>query len=279
MSRTLTATVLALALAPGLGCLQYNDQCRPLVDDPEAVIGYLADDVFLDKPYARHDNHALGQLAADALRHTSDGTPAPAELGIVNGGSLRAEGLCVTRTVIPKGPLENGLLHEILLFENAVVTVDLTEQQLVAMFEHSVGELSREDQPIVSPSGAFLHVSEGTTVRVDCERPRGQRVVELKVNERTVPLPPRADPSIRYRVAMSDFLLQGGDGYGAIFKDAASDLSRNPVTATSAEGKATDTNLTEAYMRAKYPTETQALKEAGRVIFEHCARPGRPVVQ
>ncbi|WNG36234.1 hypothetical protein F0U61_23095 [Archangium violaceum] len=279
MSRSLTATVLALALAPGLGCLQYNDQCRPLVDDPEAVIGYLADDVFLDKPYARHDNHALGQLAADAFRHAADGTPAPAELGIINGGSLRAEGLCVTRTVIPKGPLENGLLHEILLFENSVVTVDLTEQQLVDMFELSVAELSPVGQPIVSPSGAFLHVSEGTTVHVDCERPRGQRVVELKVNERTVPLPARADPSIRYRVAMPVFLLQGGDGYGAIFKDAATDLSRNPVTATSAEGKATDANLTEAYMRAKHPTENQALKEAGRVIFNHCARPGRPVVQ
>jgi 2',3'-cyclic-nucleotide 2'-phosphodiesterase (5'-nucleotidase family) len=142
-----------------------------------------------------------------------------------------------------------------------------------------VAELSQAGQPIVSPSGAFLHVSEGTTVRVDCERPRGQRVVELKVNERTVPLPPRADPSIRYRVAMPDFLLEGGDGYGIIFKDAASDLSRNPVTATSAEGKATDANLTEAYMRAKHPTENQALKEAGRVIFDHCARPGRPVVQ
>ncbi|WNG46659.1 hypothetical protein F0U60_22995 [Archangium minus] len=279
MSRSLTATILALALVPGLGCLQYNDQCRPLVDDPEAVIGYLADDVFLDKPFARHDNHALGQLAADAFRHASDGTPAPAELGIINGGSLRAEGLCVTRTVIPKGPLENGLLHEILLFENSVVTVDLTEQQLVDMFELSVAELSPVGQPIVSPSGAFLHVSEGTTVHVDCERPRGQRVVELKVNERTVPLPARADPSIRYRVAMPVFLLQGGDGYGAIFKDAATDLSRNPVTATSAEGKATDANLTEAYMRAKHPTENQALKEAGRVIFNHCARPGRPVVQ
>lgn len=280
MSRTLTAAILAaVALAPGLGCLQYNDQCRPLVDDPEAVVGYLANDVFLDKPYTRHDNHALGQLAADAFRHAEDGSKAPAELGIINGGSLRAEGLCVTRTLLSKGPLENGLLHEVLLFENAVVTVDLTEQQLVAMFEHSVEGLSPVGQPIVSPTGAFLHVSEGTTLTVDCERPAGQRVVGLEVNARTVPLPPRADASIRYRVAMSDFLLRGGDGYDAIFKDAATDLARNPVTATRAEGKATDANLTEAYMRAKHPTETQALQEAGRVVFKNCARPGRPVVQ
>ena len=279
MSRTLSAALLAVVLAPGFGCLQFNEPCQPLVDDPDAIVGYLGEDVFLDRVYTRHDNHVLGQLAADAFRHAEDSSKTPAELGIINGGALRAEGLCVTRTVLPKGPLKNGLLHEVLLFENAVVTVDLTEQQLVDMFEHSAEGLLREGQTIVSPTGAFLHVSEGTTVQVDCERPKGQRVVGLKVNERTVPLPPRADASIRYRVAMSDFLLQGGDNYGAIFKDAASDLSRNPVTARTEEGRATDTNLTEAWMRAKHATEAQALKEEGRVVFIHCARPGRPVVK
>jgi 2',3'-cyclic-nucleotide 2'-phosphodiesterase (5'-nucleotidase family) len=279
MSRTLTAALLAVALAPGLGCLQFNDQCQPLVDDPNSIVGYLAEDVFLDKPFTRHDNNALGQLAADAFLHAEDGSKAPAELGIVNGGSLRAEGLCVTRTSAPRGPLKNGLLHEILLFENAVITVDLTEQQLVDMFEHAVEALSPEGQPIVSPDGAFLHVSEGTTVRVDCAQPRGKRVVGLKVKERTVPLPPRADPSIRYRVAMAEFLLGGGDGYGAIFKDAGKDLSRNPVTASVAEGKATDANLTEAYMRKHHATDKQPLAEAARLVFVHCARPGRPVVR
>jgi 5'-nucleotidase / UDP-sugar diphosphatase len=279
MSRTLSAALLAVVLAPGFGCLQFNDPCQPLVDDPESIVGYLADDVFLDRPFARHDNQALGQLAADAFRHAEDSSKAPAELGIVNGGSLRAEGLCITRTVIPKGPLKNGLLHEVLLFENAVVTVDLTEQQLVDMFEHSVEGLFPENQPIVSPSGAFLHVSAGTTVQVDCSLPKGQRVVGLKVNDRTVPLPPRADASIRYRVAMPGFLLQGGDNYGTIFKDAASDLSRNPVTARTEAGRATDANLTEAWMRVKYPNESQALKEEGRVVFINCARPGRPGVK
>ncbi|AKJ02986.1 5'-nucleotidase-like protein [Archangium gephyra] len=278
MSRSLTAVLLAVALAPAPGCLQYNDQCQPLVADPESTLGYLGEDVFLDRPYARHDNNALGQLAADAFRHAEDASKAPAELGIINGGSLRAEGLCVTRTSIPKGPLKNGLLHEVLLFENSVVTVNLTEQQLVAMFEHAAAGLYLEGQPILFPSGAFLHVSEGTSVRVDCSRPVGSRVVGLQVNARAVPLPARADASIVYRVAMPDFLLEGGDGYDTIFGDAATDLSRNPVTASTAEGKATDANLAEAHMRSNHSTENRALREAGRIIFENCARPARPVV-
>jgi len=275
MSRPLTAAALALALAPGLSCLQYNDPCQPLVDHPEEVVGYLAENVFLDRPYTRHDNNALGEVVADAFRHAEDESSHPAELGIVNGGSLRAEGLCVTRTVAPKGPLLNGHLHEILLFENPVVTVDLTEQQLVAMMEHSVGGLFAEGQPIVSPAGAFLHVSEGTSLTVDCTRPRGQRLTALKVNTKTVPLPARTDPSIRYRVAMPNYILNGGDGYGAILGNVGKDPARNPVTALKETG--TDADITAGYMREKYPTETQPLREVGRVLFQNCARPVRPV--
>ena len=280
MTRPLQLALLALALLPGAGCLAYNDQCQPLIADPDTVIGYLGNDVYLDRIYTRHDNHALGQLAASALRHAEDGSKAPAELGVVNGGSLRAEGLCVTRASIPKGPFKNGLLHEVLLFENSVVTVDLTEKQLVDMFERSASGLFPANQPIISPTGAFLQVSDGLSLTLDCSRPVGQRVVGLKVNERTVALPVRADSPLRYRVAMSGYLAGGGDGYGGIFKDAATDVSRNPIAATgTADGRTTDVSLTEAYMRTRHGTEDKPLKEEGRIVFINCARPPRAIVQ
>jgi len=279
MPRMLRTALLALALAPGVGCLQYNDQCQPLIADPETIVGHLGNDVYLERSYTRHDNHALGQLSADALLHAEDSSSAPAELAVVNGGALRSEGLCVTRVSIPKGPLKNGLLHEVMLFENSVVTVDLTEKQLVDMFEHSVEALFPTGQSIISPPGTFLQVSDGVSLRVDCSRPAGQRVQGLTVKGRTVSLPPRTDPSVRYRVAMSGYLAQGGDGYGAIFKDAASDVTRNPVTARAAEGRATDVSLTEAYMKAHYDSADTALIEQGRIVFEKCARPPRAIVQ
>jgi 5'-nucleotidase/UDP-sugar diphosphatase len=274
MTRPLLAALVAAALMPGLGCLSYNDTCQPLVDDPTSEIGFLGEDVYLDKPYARHDNNALGQLAADAYLHVEDDSGSKAVLGIVNGGSIRAEGLCVTRTMLPKGKLTDGVLHEVLLFENQVVTVNLTEKELVDMFEHSVGALYPVGQPISSPSGAFLHVSEGTSMRVDCEFPRGQRLRELTVNGAPVPLPPRTDDAARYRVAMPSFLLEGGDGYGTIFKNAGNEPARNPVRAQKFGG--VDSNIASAYMRAVYGTEARPLKEAGRVVFENCAKPTRP---
>ena len=275
MTRPLLAALAAATLLPGLGCLDYNDPCQPLVDDPSLVLGYLGEDVFLDRPFARHDNNALGQLAADSYQHIEDDSSARAALGIVNGGSIRPEGLCVSRSMLPKGPLTDGVLHEVLLFENQVVTVNLTEKELVDMFEHSVGGLLPAGQPINSTPGAFLHVSEGTSLTVDCTRPRGQRLTALKVNTKTVPLPARTDPSIRYRVAMPNYILNGGDGYGAILGNVGKDPARNPVTALKETG--TDADITAGYMREKYPTETQPLREVGRVLFQNCAKPVRPV--
>jgi 5'-nucleotidase / UDP-sugar diphosphatase len=274
MNRPFLAALVAAALMPGLGCLAYNDPCQPLVDEPNRELGYLGEDVYLDRPFARHDNNALGQLAADAYQHIEDDSPARAMLGIVNGGSIRAEGLCVTRAMLPKGPLTDGVLHEVLLFENQVVSVNLTEKELVDMFEHSVGGLLQAGQPISSPSGAFLHVSDSTTLRVDCEYPRGQRVRELTVAGTPVPLPPRTDNVARYRVAMTSFLLEGGDGYGPIFGNAGKDPARNPVRSQKLQG--VDSNIAAAYMKATYSTEAQPLKEAGRIVFENCARPARP---
>ncbi|XXF75265.1 5'-nucleotidase [Myxococcaceae bacterium GXIMD 01537] len=272
MLRPLLATLVAAALVPAAGCVAYNDPCQPLVDDPDSVVGYLGEDVLLDKPYARHDNNALGQAAADAFRHAED-DPGAAEIGVINGGAIRAEGLCVTRTAARKGPLTDGLLHEIFLFENQVVTVDLTEQQLVGMMEHSVGGLFPAGQAIAFPSGVFLHISSGSTMRVDCERPKGQRVREMTVNGRKVSIPARADASIRYRVALPSFILGGGDGYGAILGDAGKDPARNPVTSRKNGGS--DANITAAYMRATY-TEQNPLRESPRIVFENCAVPSRP---
>ncbi|MCE9673534.1 5'-nucleotidase C-terminal domain-containing protein [Myxococcus stipitatus] len=271
----LLLTAIALA-SPLAGCISYNDSCQPLVADPEAVVGYLGEDVQLDKAFTRHDNNALGQLVADAFMHAEDGSARPADMGIVNGGSLRAEGLCYTRMSLKKGPLTDGVLHEIILFENLVVTVDLTERELVDMMEASVASLYLEGQAITSPSGAFLQVSEGTKVTVNCGAEGRSRITSLVVGGRTVNLAsPSTDPSIRYRVAMPSFLLEGGDGYGSVFGNAGQNPDRNPVQARKLGG--TDANIASAYMREKYPSPVQALTEdASRVTFVNCALPARP---
>lgn len=274
MNRPLLAVLLVAVLVSGPGCLSYNDPCQPLVPDPDAVLGFLGEAVHLERPFTRHDNNALGQLAADAYQHAEDDSSARAALGIINGGAIRAEGLCVTRSSLPKGPLTEGVFHEVLLFDNQLVTVDLTEKELVDMFEHSVGSLTHAGQPLAPPPGSFLQISESARLRVDCEYPRGQRVRELSIGGARVVLPPRADANVRYRVAMPNFLLNGGDGYGPIFGNAGTNPDRNPVQSQKFQG--VDSQIAAAYLKATYPNEAQPLREAERIIFENCAKPTRP---
>ena len=237
------------------GCQAFNDECT-LVQNPEAPVVTLAADVYLDRPNARHDNNALGQGAADAFAEVMR-----ADLGVLNSGSLRSEGVCgVTRNVV-RGTITDQVLHEILLFENTIVATDLTGAEVRAMLEHSVEQLFPMGQAIVSPSGQFLQVSKAVKVTVDCSRPVGTRITALTVNGQLVML---NDTTKTYRVAMSSFVLGGGDGYV---------LERRNVEQAQKLG-GIDSNIASDYLKTAYAGKTLA-KEA-RITFVGCATPSPP---
>ncbi len=264
--------LLALSLS---ACVEFNEQCQPLVEDPDEALGYLGRDVPLDKTFARHDNHAIGQLAADAFRDAFAGSSAPADLGVINGGAIRAEGFCITRTKLSAGPLTNGVLHEVLLFENIVTAVDLTEAELVSVFERAVGRLASVNEQITSAPGGFLQISAGTELEVDCSKPAGGRVAKLTVNGQAVNLtqPSTSLEAKRFRAAVPSFLLQGGDNFEELVA-AGRSTTRNPVQAQQQGG--IDSNLAAEYMRKHYnPGRPPARGEtAGTLVVEQRVRFG-----
>lgn len=271
----------ALALLLSLGCVEFNPECPQLVEDPEAVAGVLAHDVYLDKPNARHANNAFGQAAAEAFRQAIDG----AELGLINGGGLRAEGLCETRNVLPAGELTHGALADVMLFNNLVVGLDVTRNELLWVLENSVRGLSREGEPITDPPGAFLHLSSGsglTRMRVDCSKdppdddgreggaPVDGRVTELIVNGRDVFAAPE---DARFRVAMSDYVINYEGGIAHILSTKDDDLSRNPVRGDI------DSGIVAAFMEANYDGGSPSARlsvDPDRIAFEGCATPPAP---
>src|SRR5690606_19826045 len=257
-----------------VGCTTYNTDCTGLVENPEEKIGYLAEDVPLDRAFARHANNALEQLAADAMLHarTSSTQTQETELGVFNGGAIRDEGVCVTRERLPRGELTRGELHEVLLFSNVVTTLDLTGAELLAMFENSVSMLFPEGEVVVPPSGSgrFLQISEGSQLSVDCSLPVGSRVTGLQVGTRDVLL---ESPDARYRVAISSFLLSGADGY-TMLAGLGNDPDRNPRQAIEFGG--TDAHLTAEYLSQTYPASSGpegGLRAEPRIGFANCAAP------
>ncbi len=271
--------VLAVCLAAlGSGCVAYNDQCQPLVENPNERMAFIAKgtEVFLDRANARHGNNAIGQQAADAFAWVFAQSGSPADFGVVNGGSIRAEGLCLTRNILKEGPLSNGVLHEVMLFENPVQAIDVSEQEVIAIFEHSVERLFATPAPIVSPAGSFLQVSKEVAMTVDCSRPALDRVTSLTINGVALTKPGRPLEQKKFRLATSSFIISGGDGY-TMLAGKGTDSTRNPSNAQRAGG--IDSNIAAAYLKqsAFNVTVEAGLKvEPARVVFMNCSVPTRP---
>lgn len=278
MARWLLLTALAAGAAALPGCIAYNDTCQPLVDNPNERVAFVAKgtEIWLDRPNARHANNAIGQQTADGFVWVYRDGDRPVDFAVVNGGAIRAEGLCVTRNILREGPLTNGTLHEILLFENPVIAVDLSEAQVVEMFERSVERLFAAPAPIVSPSGQFLQVSAEVALDVDCAQPAGSRVTSLRIKGQQLQKPGRPIEQAKFRGAMSSFIVKGGDGY-SMLEGTSTDPSRNPEQAKRFGG--IDSNIAAEYLKqspANQTVENGMRVDGARIRFTNCSTPTRP---
>ena len=140
---------------------------------------------------------AIGDLVADAMRAQTG-----AQIAIINGGSIRggrqyAAGHRLTR---------RDLLVE-LPFGSKTVLTSVTGAQVRAALENGLSQIG---------SGRFPQVS-GMVVVADANAPAGARVVSIEVGGKPL------DPAKTYKLATYDFMLRGGDGYGALRDPAATE--------------------------------------------------------
>lgn len=140
----------------------------------------------------RGEESSMGNLIADAMRDSTG-----ADITITNGGGIRADrtydaGVDLTR---------RDILTE-LPFGNVTVMTEIPGSQVLAALENGFSQVEKG-------AGRFPQVS-GLSVVYDPTAPAGSRVAEVMVAG--APL----DPDKIYRVATNDYMLGGGDGYGAL---------------------------------------------------------------
>jgi 5'-nucleotidase/UDP-sugar diphosphatase len=139
---------------------------------------------------------AIGNLIADAMRISSRADAAVTNGGGIRGGRIYAPGSSITRRdIIAEMP-----------FANRAVTIAISGAGLKRALENGLARWP-------NPSGRFPQVS-GLAIVADASRPRGARIVSLKIDNA-----PIEDDRI-YRVATNDFLARGGDDY-VTFRDAS----------------------------------------------------------
>ncbi|MYD54031.1 MAG: bifunctional metallophosphatase/5'-nucleotidase [Chloroflexi bacterium] len=107
-------------------------------------------------------------------------------------------------------------IESVLRFNNGLVIVPLTAQQLVSLMEHAIGFGGVG----VTPDGRFPQVA-GMRFSFDATRPPGERIQSLAIvaadGEVTDPVIERGalvgDPNREIRMAVLNFTANGGDGY------------------------------------------------------------------
>ncbi|HSK72386.1 MAG TPA: bifunctional UDP-sugar hydrolase/5'-nucleotidase [Pyrinomonadaceae bacterium] len=176
----------------------------------------------------------VGNFIADSYRNAVS-----ADIGFVNGGSIRAD------LIYNPGVLTKRDVLSILPFNNPVVKVELTGKTLREILEHGVARSAEDNEP-----GRFPQVS-GLSFKFDTTKPAGKRVSDIMVGGKPL------EENKTYTLATSDFLVsRGGDGY-VMFKDTK--LLTDAATAPK------DSDLLEKAIKES-PDKTISPKIEGRIV-------------
>jgi 5'-nucleotidase len=158
----------------------------------------------------------LGSLIADAQLAATAG--AGAQIAFMNAFGIRAP-------IVPAadGSVTFGMIYATQPFNNQLVTVTMTGAALKATLEQSFTDTGPEQ---------FLTPSAGFTYKVDRTAPAGARISAMMLNGKPI------DPAANYRVSVSEFLANGGDGFTGFLDQRDKVLGGNDLDALEAWLKA-----------------------------------------
>ncbi len=134
----------------------------------------------------------IGNLIADALRDSLG-----ADLAITNGGGIRGNRVLAAGSTLTR----KDILSE-LPFGNLGVLIELSGADLLAALENGVSGVEQK-------AGRFPQTA-GLTIVYDLKAESGKRLRSVAIGGK------KLAPDAVYRVATSDYLAGGGDGYAAL---------------------------------------------------------------
>jgi 5'-nucleotidase / UDP-sugar diphosphatase len=156
------------------------------------VIGKTAVELDSRIDTVRTGEARIGNLIADALRDSL-----AADLAITNGGGIRGNRVLAAGS----GLTRKDILTE-LPFGNLDVLIELRGADLLAALENGVSAVEQK-------AGRFPQIS-GMIVTYDPKAESGKRIRAVTIGGQ------KLAPDALYRVATSDYLAGGGDGYAAL---------------------------------------------------------------
>lgn len=158
---------------------KYKEELSPIMDEK---LGKTEIELTHDR--SAEGTSVLGYVVCDVIRKNVD-----AQIGIMNSGGIRCP--------IAKGDVTMGNLYEVLPFDNTVVKLELTGEQLKKIINNGID----------NESIGWVEVA-GLKVNYDINREFGDRVIDMYLEDGT-----KIESDKIYTVAANDFIVGGGDNY------------------------------------------------------------------
>lgn len=177
---------------------EFSDKLKAYAAPIEAlrqkIIGKSLAELDGDRIKMRTSETSLGNLIADAILAKTKGDRV--QVALTNAGGIR--------NGFPLGDITMGNVLEALPFGNTITRVELTGKQLLATLEHGVSLAEKEE-------GRFPQVA-GIRLVWNPKSPAGKRITKVEVVSESGNFQ-LLNPQSIYRVATTNFLTSGGDGY------------------------------------------------------------------
>ena len=161
---------------------------KPYVDKVNSLLSKVvgqAQETFFYKGVRKRET-ALGNLVADSMLWYTKYLEV--DFALQNGGGIRTD--------LPKGPITQRSMHEILPFDNSVVVLTLDGVTVRSLFDFMAS--------ISSGQGGFPQVSAGLSITLNTLTKKYEKIM---INGEPF------NPGRTYKVATNSYLAAGGDGY------------------------------------------------------------------
>ncbi len=172
-------------------------------------VGWLAGPVEKSEGELQNTGGPLGNLIADAQLAAT--AKAGAQIALMNPFGIR-------RSIAPAadGSVTFGDIYAVQPFNNDLFTLTYSGAELKAILEQGFDASGPEQ--ILTPSMGFSYA-------YDRSRAGGDRIVAMTLNDAPI------DPARDYRVAVSNFLANGGDSFSVFTKGRARTLGPSDIAA------------------------------------------------
>jgi 2',3'-cyclic-nucleotide 2'-phosphodiesterase (5'-nucleotidase family) len=161
---------------------KYYLRLKPIMEE---VVGQSGEEIG-KSPKPGSGDTPIGDVITDFLRSYSK-----TDIFFCNSGGLRSP--------IPKGPITRESIYRVLPFDDFIVTMDLTGQEVLEIIMHGTS------------SEKMIQVS-GVTFSLYPSRSGSERIADVKVGEQPL------DLEKTYKVGTINYLSSGGDGYSTFSK-------------------------------------------------------------